>query len=161
MLRLRERLGRDAVAGLVGLVVSVWLFALTWGMPKSPFVPIGPDFYPRIVLAVTALLSLWLIATDLTTRRRRPPGDVVARNYGLVALTFLAFGLYVLALPGLGFRIATLLFVAGLQVLLDPPRTWPRRLTVAAVALVVSFGVFPVFERYLSVLLPRGTWTGF
>ncbi|BBK39998.1 hypothetical protein STVA_00180 [Allostella vacuolata] len=152
---------RDTVAGLLGLGLSIWLFALTWGLPKSPFVPIGPDFYPRIVLAVTAILSLALIAGDRLARRRRQPAAPVARNYRLVALTFLVFGVYVLALPALGFRLATLLFLAGLQVLLEPPRSRGRWLTVAAVAIVASFGIFAVFEHYLSVLLPRGAWTGF
>jgi hypothetical protein len=32
---------------------------------------------------------------------------------------------------------------------------------VAAVALVATAVVYLVFEQYLSVLLPRGRWTGF
>lgn len=152
---------RDMVAGLLGLVLGAGLFTLTWGLPKSPFVPIGPDFYPRIVLGATMLLGAVLVAGDLFGRRRRPPGEPVPRNYRLVLLTFLAFGLYVLAMPGLGFRIATFLFVAGLQALLDPPNRPGRWITVLAVAVCMSFPVFTIFERWLSILLPRGTWIGF
>lgn len=152
---------RDLVAGLVGLVVSVWLLALTWDLPRSSFVPIGPDFYPRVVLALTALLSIGVIAGSLPARRRPAAGAVTPGNYRLVALTFAVFGLYVLLLPNLGFRLATLTFVVGLQVLLDPPRTRGRWLTAALVGIVTSLGIFFVFERYLSVLLPRGSWTGF
>ncbi len=155
------RPSRDLAAGLLGLAVSLWLFVLSWGLPRSTFVPIGPDFYPRVVLAMTALLSLAVIAGDMLQRCRRGVAAATPGNYRLVALTFAVFGLYVGLLPGLGFRLATFLFVAGLQVLLDPSRGGRRRLTVALVAAVTSVGTFLVFERYLSVLLPRGAWTGF
>jgi hypothetical protein len=32
---------------------------------------------------------------------------------------------------------------------------------VAAVALITTVAVYVVFERYLTVLLPRGRWTQF
>lgn len=151
---------RDTVAGALGLGLGALLFALTWGLPQSPFVPIGPDFYPRIVLAATMLLGAVLVVGDLFGRRRRRPPSTGPRNHRLVLLTFLAFGLYVLALPGLGFRIATFVFVVGLQILLDPPRGARRWITILAVAAVMSVPVFLVFERWLSILLPRGAWTG-
>jgi putative tricarboxylic transport membrane protein len=151
---------RDTVAGALGVALGAGLFALTWGLPRSPFVPIGPDFYPRIVLGATILLGAILVAGDLVHGRRQPVAAATPRNYRLVVLTFLAFGLYVLALPGLGFRIATFAFVAGLQVLLDPPRSAVRWLTIGIVAACMSVPVFVVFERWLSILLPRGSWTG-
>ena len=155
------RLTRDLVAGLIGLALSIWLLVLTRGMPRSTFVPIGPDFYPRIVLVLTAILSLAVIAGDLARRRRAASAGGTPANYRLVVLTFAAFGLYVGLLPHLGFRLATLLFVAGLQILLEPPRSPGLWLTVAIVAFVSSFATFLVFERHLSILLPRGGWTGF
>jgi hypothetical protein len=81
------------------------------------------------------------------------------RNYGLVLAAFAAFGVYALLLPLLGFRIATLLFVAGLQALLEPPRSskdWTRLLVVAV---ATAFVTHLIFERQLGVLLPRGSWT--
>ncbi|BBK34940.1 hypothetical protein STAQ_00180 [Allostella sp. ATCC 35155] len=151
---------RDMVAGALGLVLGAGLFALTWGLPQSPFVPIGPDFYPRIVLAATMLLGAILVVGELAHRRRPASPPAGGRNYRLVALTFLAFGLYILALPGLGFRIATFVFVAGLQILLDPPRGAGRWVAVLALAVAASLPVFLIFERWLSILLPRGAWTG-
>jgi hypothetical protein len=67
----------------------------------------------------------------------------------------------VLALPLLGFRVGTAVYVAAANVLLDPPRGargWAR---VAVVALATSAVTYGVFEHYLTVLLPRGSWTGF
>jgi hypothetical protein len=155
--------GRDGLAGLVGLAGSLWLLALTRGLPQPALVPIGPGFYPRIVLGVTALLSATLIVSDWVARRRRPAGRPTAaapRSYGLVALVFALFTAYVILMPLLGFRVATFLFVGSLQGALERPtgRRWLLLLVIAAATALLTH---LVFETYLSVLLPRGRWTGF
>ncbi len=155
-------MSRDGIAGLAVLAASLVLFALTLDLKDSPLVPVGPGFYPRIVLALTALLSLGLVVSDILSRKRKP-GDRPKQkfNYPLVAVSFAVFALYAVALPWLGFRIATVLFVGGANALLDPPRSargWGRALVLA---LLTSLVTWLVFERWLSVLLPRGRWTGF
>ena len=69
--------------------------------------------------------------------------------------------LYVVLLPVLGFRVATLLFLIAAQALLDVPQSARRWLVVLAIAIGTTAVSYIVFERYLSVLLPRGRWTGF
>jgi hypothetical protein len=155
---------RDGIAGLAVLAASLVLFALTLDLKDSPLVPVGPGFYPRIVLALTAVLSLGLVVADALARRKRGPAPVAAEanfNYSLVAISFGVFALYAAALPWLGFRIATFLFVGGTNALLDPPRGakgWGRALLLS---LATAMATWLVFERWLSVLLPRGSWTGF
>jgi hypothetical protein len=151
-------LSRDGWGGLAVLAASLLLFWATLGLKDNPLVPIGPGFYPRIVLGITAVLSLWLVIADVLTEKP-PPAARQPLNYGLVALTFAVFGLYVGALPYVGFRIATGLYIAATSGLLDPPRgarAWLRVALLAAIATAVIYGVF---ERYLLVLLPRGRWT--
>ena len=64
--------------------------------------------------------------------RRAEAGGAPRRNYRLVVIAFAIVGAYVALLPLLGFRLATVLFVAALQAALDRPRTarngrcWPR-----------------------------------
>jgi hypothetical protein len=158
-------LGRDGWAGLICLAGSLWLLALTRGLPQPALVPIGAGFYPRIVLGVMAVLSAVLVGADLLARRRAPvrAGAAAAaerRNYPLVWLTFGIFTAYVAAMPLLGYRLATALFVLVLQGALDPD--WRRhRLRAGIVAVATSLVTHLVFEGYLSVLLPRGRWTGF
>lgn len=162
------RFSRDAVAGLICLALSLILLYLTLGMPQSPLVPIGPDFYPRIVLGITAFLSALLIVIDvLSARRSTDSGKVVPapqaaapKNYKLVVLTFIVFGLYVALLTWLGYRISTFLFVAMLQPLLERPRSLRGWVIVLVTAAATSLATFAVFEEYLQVLLPRGTLTG-
>jgi hypothetical protein len=151
-------LGRDGVAGLVGLAGALVLLGASRGLPEPALIPIGPAFYPRIVFVATAILSALLVVQDLLRARARPGPR--AASYRLVLVTYLAVAAYVGLLPLLGFRLATGLFVAGLQAALEPPRgrAWWRLLAVAVATPLLTY---LVFEHYLSVLLPRGRLTGF
>jgi len=150
-------LSRDGVAGLVCLAGAAVLALASRGLPQPALVPIGPAFYPRILFGVTAALSLALVIADLLGPRRpaAPPA-----HYRLVVLTFVIFALYVFAMPALGYRVATFVFVAALQMVLDPPRGWRWALALG-MAFVSTAATYLVFEQYLSVLLPRGRLTGF
>jgi hypothetical protein len=119
-----------------------------------------------------AILSAILVVNDLLTgRRQRIASDAPAQaspaaageapNYPLVLASFVVFGLYVLLLPWLGFGVSTLLFMIALQAVLEWPQSWKRWALVVVIALATTIGCVLAFEDYLSVLLPRGIWTGF
>jgi hypothetical protein len=152
-------LSKDGWGGLAVLAASLLLFWLTLDLKSSKLVPFGPGFYPRIVLGLTILLSFWLVLADL--RRRKSESKSEKLDYAQVILQFGVFGLYCAALPYLGFRISTILYVAAANALMDPPHGARGWLRVAALALVTSLLTYYVFERYLQVLMPRGRWTGF
>jgi len=159
-------LSREVITGLVCLAGSLGLLAATWNLPgPTLLVPVGPAFYPRIVLGITVALSVALIVAGLAAARRRralpPSPPAPAMNYGLVLACFAVFGLYVAALPWIGFRISTFAFVAALQATLEPPRNSRKWLIVGATALVTTVVTYYLFENYLLVLLPRGRWTDF
>jgi hypothetical protein len=153
------KLSKDGWGGLAVVAASLLLFGLTLELKPSPLVPIGPGFYPRIVLGVTALLAAALVVFDALGKK----GTVARerRDYAAVALHFAVFGFYVAALPWLGFRIATFAYVAAANALLDLPRSPRGWLRVALLALATTLATYFVFERYLLVLLPRGRWTDF
>ncbi|HSF06000.1 MAG TPA: tripartite tricarboxylate transporter TctB family protein [Methylomirabilota bacterium] len=151
-------LTRDGVAGLACLAGSLFLLWLSRGLPQSALVPIGPAFYPRILFGITAVLAALLIVSDLWRRPRAAAAG--SAQYRLVVLAFAIFAGYVILMPLLGYRVATLMFVGVLQVVIEPPRG-RRWLLVAAVAVGTMLGTYYVFEGYLSVLLPRGRLTGF
>lgn len=158
-------LSRDGVAGLVCLANSLAMLALTWGLPPAVLVPIGPAFYPRVVVIVMALLSTLTIWLDISAARTRAAVPLASApspppNYRLVFATFIEFGLYIALLPLIGFRLSTFLFVAALQVTLEWPASNKRWLLVLLIGIATSLICHFIFEDYLSVLLPRGTWTG-
>ena len=157
-------IGRDGIAGLILLVVSLVLLVQSFQLPSLPIVPVGPGFYPAIVLSFMAAASALLVVQDVI-KHRAPAEAVVSdaprRNYRLVVIAFAIVGAYVALLPLLGFRIATVLFVGALQAALDRPKSARQWAVLAAIALGTAAVSYIVFERYLLVLLPRGAWTGF
>ena len=153
-------MSRDAITGLAVLTASLVLLALTLDLKPSPLVPIGPGFYPRIVLGITAVLAAALLIFDRLAVKK-PSAEKADNNYRLVFIVFVIFGLYVGALPFLGYRIATLLFVAALQATLETPQGAKRWALLGVTALVTTAVTYILFERYLLVLLPRGLWTDF
>ena len=160
-------MGRDAVTGLVVLAASLFLFWATLGLERNPLVPVGPAFYPRLVLGATAFLALVLLVSDAIAHRRRRVKSATAAspakaNYALVLIAFAIFAIYVIALPYLGFRVATFAFLIALPLALEPPRGARRRwIVVLIVALAATVLTYLIFNNYLHVLLPRGRWTGF
>ena len=158
-------MSRDGIAGLAVFAASLVLFVLTLDLKDSPLVPVGPGFYPRIVLGLSAALSLGLVVADVLARRGgalpTPAAKKARLNYPLVAISFGVFALYCVALPNLGFRIATFGYVVASNLLLAPPRAARGWAGAVILGLVTSFVTWLIFERYLSVLLPRGRWTDF
>ena len=157
------RLGRDGIAGLIGLAFSLALLPFAYGLPKLPIVPIGPGFYPTLVLVFMAAVCGMLVLQDVLAQRRASSEQVEAtgeRAYGLVIAAFAVVGAYIVLLPEIGFRLATVLFVAAFQLVLERPRTAWQWLMLAIIAVATSAVTYLVFDQYLSVLLPRGRWTG-
>jgi putative tricarboxylic transport membrane protein len=159
------RLGRDGIAGLIGLAISLLLLPQAFGLPKLPIVPVGPGFYPTIVLVFLGTTSAILLVQDVLAQRRAGPAAAETppappRAYGLVAAAFIVVAGYIALLPLVGFRLATVLFVGAFQYLLEPPKTTQQWILLTAIAIATSVVAYLVFERYLLVLLPRGAWTG-
>jgi putative tricarboxylic transport membrane protein len=153
------KLSREGWTGLVALAASLVFFWLTLELRPNPLVPVGPGFYPRVVLGLTAVLALALVVFDLLAEHKASRAENL--NYGLVLAGFVIFGLYIGAMPYVGFRIATFVFVAALQATLEPPRGARAWAMVGVTALVTTVASYFLFERYLQVLLPRGRWTDF
>ncbi len=150
---------RDTAIGIGLLVFCGVLYWQTGLVSVPPFIPIGPAFYPRVMLIFLAGLSVWLIAEDLFKKRvpaptsKKPPGP--EPNYRKVFWGFFIFLGYVVCIDLIGFVTSTLLFILGLSWAIGPRnvREIPKLIAVAAgTALVCHL----LFERYLYVFLPRG-----
>ena len=58
-------IGRDGIAGLILLAISLVLLVQSFQLPSLPIVPVGPGFYPAIVLSFMAAASALLVLQDL------------------------------------------------------------------------------------------------
>jgi hypothetical protein len=152
------KLTRDGWTGLVVTAASLFLFWLTLELKDNPLVPVGPGFYPRIILGITAVLAAALLIFSFFAKPEEKKAETF--NYPLVVACFAIFGLYVGSLPYLGFRLSTFIFVSALQGTLEPPKGVKGWAIVAATALITTVVSYYLFEGYLHVLLPRGRWTG-
>ncbi|MGH7771881.1 MAG: tripartite tricarboxylate transporter TctB family protein [Candidatus Binatia bacterium] len=155
-------MGRDGWIGVGLLVFNGWLYANLDKISANPLVPIGPAFYPRFLLLLTLLLSLGLVLQDVLTHLKETKRGKGAytnwlKTYQPTLLSFAVFGPYVLLLPKLGYLLSTILFVTGLQWLLGRP-LWRRLPGALLIGIGTSVITYIVFEKYLHVLLPRGTW---
>jgi putative tricarboxylic transport membrane protein len=89
-------LGRDGVVGLILLAISLGLLVQAFQLPRLPIVPVGPGFYPSIVLVFMAAMSALLVVQDIRTG----PGwaAVLAVAIGTAAITYFIFERYLLVL---------------------------------------------------------------
>jgi len=148
---------RDAVVGGLLALLSLFLLWKTGEIPHPPLIPIGPAFYPRVILTIFLVLSLLLVVSGFRAQAvpRRWSWRAWFARYRVILGCFVVFCAYVLALPILGYLLATALFTVVMQWLLG--RHGLRRLPgVLAVAIGTSLGTYFIFELYLYVLLPRG-----
>lgn len=154
-------MGRDGWIGVGLLVFSGWLYANLDEIPANPLVPIGPAFYPRFLLLLTLLLSLALVVQDVLAHlkeEKKEKGAFINRlNYQSTLLSFAVFGAYVLLIPKLGYLLSTILFVTALQWLLGKP-LWRRLPGSLSIGIGTSLITYMIFEKYLHVFLPRGSW---
>ncbi len=150
---------RDTAIGVGLLAFCALLFWQAGLVSAPPFVPIGPAFYPRVVLVLLAGLALWLIAEDLL--RGRAPARKAAKpagpapNYRKVLLGFIVFWGYVASLSLVGYLASTFLFVLGLSWSIGPRnvRELPK---LVVISVGTTLATYLIFEKYLYVFLPRG-----
>jgi putative tricarboxylic transport membrane protein len=152
-------MSRDTGIGIGLLAFCGLLYWQTGLITVPPFVPIGPAFYPRVMLLFLAGLAVWLIGEDLL-KKGRAAGETKKRtgpapNYRRVLWGFLIFLGYVVGLDLIGFITSTFLFILGLSWAVGPRkvREIPKLLLVAA---GTAMACYLLFEKYLYVFLPRG-----
>ncbi len=111
----------------------------------------GPVFYPRILLAVMAVLCVVIIAEEL----RAPPSGARARTHGgAVAAAILLTGGYVFAIPQIGFLLATIPFAFALPLVFGVRRPWG----LAVFAVGFATAIWYLFDRVFQIILPKSPW---
>lgn len=145
---------RDLIAALVLLAFTAGFALLALrlpdrGLPNTP----GPAFFPILIALALAVLSVALLVRGARAAATEPstlPSAVSAR--GWIALG--VFVVYLIAMPTLGFLIASVPFFAAL--------TWAygerRPVVVVLTAIAVPAALLIVFRSGFQIFLPRGLW---
>ncbi len=136
------------LAGIGALAVI--FFAMTFSYRPAA------AFFPRVVTVIVAVLCLYELAMNVRTARA---GQLVPRDKSEEAAqgiawyhALLAIAAYCALIYGLGFVLATLVFLIGF-----PPLIGYRRWVVIVItAAVLTVLVEVSFVRFLHVSLPKG-----
>jgi putative tricarboxylic transport membrane protein len=150
---------RDFIIGLAtagtGLVL-LWVI-IPWQIKTAAgqIDEISPAIFPQILAWLLIVLGVIHMATHWRRDRSAtldagPAWRPILRAAGAVAIA----ALYVYLMPVLGYRLATMLTLAGMVLYLGKGRSWRAALVGVMGALIVA----EVFSRGLNVPLPRGVW---
>lgn len=152
----------DALSGLLIIVLSFAMIALTANFPEFPGQRYGPSLFPRILGAGLILCGLLLVWNGLAARRAGAPWIEVApwvrepwRATSFV-LVIVLLVLYILFAETVGFIPMAIGFLLALFVWLGV-----RPLTAAATAVAATIVIHWFFATMLRVPLPRGLLTEF
>jgi putative tricarboxylic transport membrane protein len=140
-----------AAASFFGLFAAALYAALDFALLDS--LGPGPGFFPLGLAIVGAALSVLLLFE--VSGAAADGGEAIlpdAAAMPRLAATLAALAAAGLLLEPLGYRLTTLLFIAGLLLVLGVRSP----LALALCALGGSFGVFHVFHAWLKVPLPIG-----
>jgi putative tricarboxylic transport membrane protein len=168
---MRERL-RVVAPYVVVLVIAGALYAVTMRFEYTPHPGrLGPDVWPRAILALIAGVCAFRIATALRAPRDEGPGGGVLQDVlgnappvsdaepqpeerfpGLLALGIAATVAYVWLLGVLGFALASALYI-GAMIRIGRYRRWR---VLVPTALVGSLGFMFVFQKIVYLSLPIG-----
>ncbi|WP_440638735.1 tripartite tricarboxylate transporter TctB family protein [Bradyrhizobium sp. PUT101] len=147
----------DAIAGVVLIILSIVMIALTASFPDFPGQKYGPSLFPRILSAGLIVCGGILIWNGLTARRMGAPWVELApwvkepRRLATFFLVLVLLLLYIFAAETVGFIPLALLFLVTLFLWLGV-RPW----IAAVTALVGTFAIYWFFATLLRVPLPRG-----
>lgn len=146
----------NVVSGVVLLALSIWLFVMAHALPVKATSATGPGFFPKIIAALMAVMSVALIAREWLAWRRTggmaPP--VAWGNWKRMLMVLAAILGFTAFVSILGFLITTFLFLFVMLFLLEPvKKTIWKKLLIAAVMTAV---VYVIFAVVFGASLPRG-----
>ena len=152
---LRHFLNIAFSVALCAASASLWFVAGNFDVFGAPG-PVGPAFWPRLIIAGVFLLSLGLavkaVAAGLPAAET-PHGDGPRINVGRMVLTAALIVGYFYALQYAGFLISTIVFLGiGINLLPYGNRTAKLIFPFAFTIVIILF-----FAYALSLPLPRGT----
>ncbi|MCX7788175.1 MAG: tripartite tricarboxylate transporter TctB family protein [Spirochaetes bacterium] len=148
----------NIISGLVFASVAVYALVTASSFPQDHVMGIGPNYFPTLLSIALLFFSLILVGKSAVTRNKETVTRFDPRGEGTKRL-ILSFGVsvgYVLVLPFAGFILTSIGGVAILMGLLGV-RKLKLFLTIPP---LVSFAVYLLFEKFLSIVLPSGILKG-
>jgi hypothetical protein len=153
---------RDAVSGGTLLVFgSALLFAIPYQVETLESDTLTPAFIPTAVTWIIVVLAAVLLARGIAGRRRNEGGDQPRperwrQSLGVMGMVAGAAVLYVLAIPVLGYLLASGLALGAFSYLFGHRKWWQ----ILTLMIVTPPALFLFFRYTMLVLLPGGDLFG-
>lgn len=147
---------KDRLFSTCILLFCLLMYVATYDFASGPTVgAVGPEVFPRAVIAVTALLAgISLLTSFINKSEKRIDLRGVPHKYRAVGFLLLLFLLYAFALPVVGFVPATLGFMFIGQATLRGLSRRKDVITNVVVTVLSTLVVYFVFTEALNILLP-------
>ena len=144
----------DIFGGALGILIG--LFAIWEGtkMPTDVVMKIGPSFFPNILGSLLILFSAILIANALRCRSKGKvePYRLSDKGTQRGLITLVAGIVFCVVLDPLGFIPTSIIFLTFMMVVMGKRHP----LLLAVTPALITWAVWLVFEKVLSLSLPAG-----
>ena len=147
----------DAITGIVLILLSALMIALTASFPEFPGQKYGPALFPRLLGSGLIICGMLLVWKGLAARRAGGPWLDIApwlrspRHVTSFILVCALLVIYILAAESVGFIPMAVAFLAILFLWLGT-----RPIPALVIAFVATFAIYWFFATLLRVPLPRG-----
>lgn len=159
-------MNHDRIAGIVILVFCAFFYYQSFGISNQNLTGLEATFFPRVLLVSIAALALLLLIRSFFIKsaavKKVEEGQEVGdrRKWWKVPLIFVLFAIYILLIDILGFTVSSFLFMTVVYLIAITATPLKKTVKKHAVSilflLVVSITLTFVFEKFLSVFLPKG-----
>lgn len=144
---------REDIGIGVGLIIlSIWLF---WYVGRYKPVEIyiyGPDFFPRILAVMMAILGLSLIINALLGNSLKMGDRIDPKGFIRMLISIAICVSYIFLMKILGFAAATFVFLFILMTFLKQKGIFIRLFSSMATSIIV----WAIFRYFLIIPLPEG-----
>lgn len=162
-------MNHDRIAGIVILAFCAFFYYQSFGISNQNLTGLEATFFPRVLLAAIAALALLLLVRSFFIKSAavrkvglEKEGEEVGapKKWWKVPLIFVLFAVYILLIDILGFTISSFLFMTIVYLIAITATRLKKTVKKHAVSigflLVVSITLTFIFEKFLSVYLPKG-----
>lgn len=141
----------DRVLGIAALIFAALITAFGYDLePPFSYEPVGPKAFPLLIALIVAICGVRLVIKGGGEVDANPPG---ANTRIMAMVAYLAA--YAFLFQWVGFVVATTVMVALVGRLFHA--TWPQAVIGGV---VMSVGLFYLFDKGLDVVLPTGILGG-
>lgn len=149
------------IPGIIFIIISIIFFIETKSFPEQLGRDVGAAFWPKVLIVLLIILSVWLIVTGLLMKNES--SDKRKLKLSLTMLKpYLGIGIcigFVFLFKSLGYIVSVFLFYVLLAHVMYGRFNWKFLFGTAVQATLLVLAIYILFVKLLSVNLPMGIFS--